>query len=128
MSSFTTPLLLEYLDGKNWKLHQAFEYHIGQYPAPIDQIVTVPVGFITNFVSIPRPLWAILPPTGKYGKAAVIHDYLYAIHCINGRHISRKEADLIFLEAMKVLGVPAWKRRAMYRAVRIFGTRPYLNY
>ena len=32
-----------------------------------------------------------------------------------------KESDRVFLESMGVLSVPLWKRRVMFRAVRMFG-------
>lgn len=37
------------------------------------------------------------------------------------RDYDRAEADAIFREAMEVVGVPAWKRTIMYRAVRLGG-------
>ncbi|EDS8696232.1 DUF1353 domain-containing protein, partial [Salmonella enterica] len=36
-----------------------------------------------------------------------------------------KEADLIFLDGMTVLGVPRLKRKVMYWAVRWFGRGKY---
>ena len=33
--------------------------------------------FMTDFASIPRPLWSILPQWGRYGNAAVVHDFGY---------------------------------------------------
>lgn len=40
---------------------------------------------------------------------------------INTRAYERAEADAIFREAMEVVGVSAWRRFAMYRAVRLGG-------
>jgi len=80
---------------------------------------TAPEGFLTNFGSIPKAIQGYFPPYGKYGKATVIHDFLYSVDC--DRFISRKQADFIFLEAMKHLGVSIWKRTLMYSAVRMFG-------
>ena len=113
MSSFTTPLILTPLDdGRRWRLVEPFEYRIDDDPL---HKITVPKGFVTDFASIPRVFWRLLPPWGRYGKAAVIHDWLY------GQGIGNRErADLIFLEAMEVLGVKAWKRNCMYWAVRHF--------
>lgn len=76
--------------------------------------VIVPAGFVTDFASVPRPLWSILPPWGKYSPAAVVHDYL-----CRKPGFPRKRADKIFLELMKALGVPFWKRHIMYRGVRM---------
>ncbi|EJC5177426.1 DUF1353 domain-containing protein [Salmonella enterica] len=80
----------------------------------------VPAGFVTDLASVPRIFWTILPPDGKYAKAAIIHDYLY-----DNALRTKKEADLIFLDGMTVLGVPKWKRTVMYWAVRLFGRGMY---
>ncbi|HFW4799072.1 TPA: DUF1353 domain-containing protein, partial [Salmonella enterica subsp. diarizonae serovar 60-67:z35:-] len=83
-------------------------------------IIEVPAGFITDLASVPRILWMFLPPDGKYAKAAIIHDYMY-----DNALRTKKEADLIFLDGMTVLGVPKWKRTIMYCAVRLFGRGKY---
>lgn len=133
MSSFTTPLVVTPLpDGKYWKLAASFSFYTHITP-PNDILkqlddredvslqfrltyIHVPKGFKTNFASSPRPLWWLVPPMGKYGKAAVIHDYMYA------KKIGTREwADKVFYEAMDTLGVPGWKRWLMYKAVRWFG-------
>ncbi len=82
--------------------------------------VTVPKGQTTDFASIPRIFWPILPPVGRYSRAAVVHDYLY-------RHglFTRKDCDLIFLHAMEELNVAKWKRIVMFWAVRLFGAPAY---
>lgn len=116
MSQFTTPLIVEYLDGKFWKIIEPFEYHLVWPAKYLSDIITVTRNFITDFASIPRIFWAILPPIGKYGKAAVIHDWLYRVQIY-----SRARADMIFWEAMIVLKVPKWKCFVMYKAVRYFG-------
>lgn len=56
----------------------------------------------------------------RSGKAAVIHDYLYATRGLGGRY-SRGQADGIFREALGVLGAPAWKRALLWAAVRVCG-------
>jgi len=118
MSSFTKPLILKFLDERHdlfrFELHESFEYHVGSEESP--DVIYVPAGFRTDFASVPRIFWRIVPPVGLYGKAAVIHDYLYAT-----KSRTRAEADAIFLEAMEVLGVPKFQREVMYRAVRIGG-------
>ncbi len=115
MSSFTDPLIIEVqANGVNGKLLQEFDYHVGVETSP--DIIHVPVGFETDFASVPWGLWTIFPKLGRYSKAAVVHDYLYTSK-IRSRHMS----DLIFLEAMEVLGVQVWQRYPMYYAVRLFG-------
>lgn len=89
----------------------------------LGKIYEVPIGFETDFASVPRIFWRIIPPWGCWSPAAVVHDYLYA-H--NG--CSRKKADQIFLDIMIQLEVPKWPRTLMYWAVRLFGWRPWNQY
>uniref|UniRef100_A0A6M3J8R7 DUF1353 domain-containing protein n=1 Tax=viral metagenome TaxID=1070528 RepID=A0A6M3J8R7_9ZZZZ len=115
MSSFTSPLIVTPLpDGRSWKLVQEFDYYIGKESN--QNIIHVPEGFVTDFASVPRPLWFLMPPWGVYGKAAVIHDYGYST-----KIRTRKETDQIFLEGMLVLGTPKWMAKLMYFAVDKFG-------
>ena len=116
MSRFTDILMVSPLaDGKTWVTMREFGYDIGKEGS--ENSIDVPIGFMTDFASIPRPLWAFLPRWGKYGNAAVIHDY-----CYWDQSRSRKESDLIFREAMEVLKVPPFKIRLMYYAVKLFGS------
>ena len=80
-------------------------------------VVEVPIGFITDAASIPKIVWSIVgsPWTGKYVYAAIIHDWHY-----HTQKITREEADEQFIDGMEILGVPLWKRRIMYRMVRMF--------
>jgi len=114
MPSFNKPLIVKKINGRSWEIVETFKYFL--FDPPGGSFVRVPNGFITDFASVPRPLWAIIPPDGKYTQAAVLHDYLY-----QKKFFSRKRCDMVFNEAMKILGVPLWKRRVMYRALRIFG-------
>lgn len=132
MNGFLTPLHVQHLDdGKSWRVLEPFEYHLGR--ADGEDYVRVPVGFITDFASIPRPLWSAWPPTGAYGKAAVIHDALYQMPFVQQlggglREVERRETDRIFLEGMIVIGVGWFTRRALYTGVRLGGWRPWNRY
>ena len=64
--------------------------------------VMVPPGFVTDLASIPRPFWSLLPKTGRYAYAAIVHDYLY---WIQSPGILRPEADDILETAMRDSGV-----------------------
>lgn len=120
MSSFTDNLIVSPLpDGKRWVVRRAFRYYVGEENSA--QVITVPAGFITDFASIPRLFWRILPKWGKYGNAAVVHDFLYW----DQTKFDRKHSDVIFLEAMNVLKVPKRTARMMYRAVRMFGGKSW---
>ena len=120
MSSFTDKLIVSKQDSGMWRVERSFDYHVGSEDS--EEIVTVPKDFETDFASVPRLFWTILPPDGKYTQAATLHDYLY-----HSQKFKRKKCDKIFIEAMKVLGVSFWKRRVMYRAVRMFGWIPWNN-
>lgn len=115
MSEFTKTLVVSPLsDGRTWVLREPFSYDIGAKGS--GNTITVPERFITDFASVPRLLWAVLPPWGKYGNAAVVHDFGYWEHSR-----SRKETDQVFLEGMEALGVGWLTRHMMYAAVRAFG-------
>ena len=101
MAGFLTPLDLRYIDGRSWEVRAPFDYAVGSPDSDI--IVRVPVGFITDFASIPKILWPLMPPTGWYGKIAVIHDILYQRGRIDNREISRKYADDVMNEGMCIL-------------------------
>ena len=88
------------------------------FSAILDRVVVVPVGFASDGASVPRALWSIYPPFGKYLEAAVVHDYFCVTH-----EIDSVTAAKVFREAMKVCGVNKWRRNKMYWAVRIGGPR-----
>ena len=109
---FNDSLQVEVLPGgRSVRLINNFKVTLG-----VGRMITVPAGFETDFASVPRLFWRLIPPWGRYSAAAVVHDYLYAT-----ASVTRYEADRIFLDLMKRLGVPLWKRRLMYRAVRLGG-------
>lgn len=114
MSQFTTPFVGELIGLNLWIVREPFEYHVGSYPSL--EVIKVPVGFITDFATIPRIFWPIISPIDIHGKAAVIHDYCYEIALY-----PRKRCDEIFLESLEVLDVNKAKRNIMYYAVREFG-------
>ena len=115
MSRFTNVLVVSPLvDGKSWYLRGPFGYAVGSEDS--EDVIDVPEGFMTDFASVPRPLWWLFPRWGRYGNAAVIHDYLYW-----DRSRSRKDSDGIFLQAMRVLEVGVVTRTLLYLAVRIGG-------
>lgn len=123
MSSFTAELDVRITQKKRdgrplAELLTSFTYEVRELGS--GDVVVVPAGYATDFASVPRLLWAVEPPLGDAGKAAVLHDWLYE----TGER-PRLEADRIFAEAMAVLEVPGWKRRLIHHAVRLFGARGY---
>lgn len=83
----------------------------------LGRVVVVPVGFVTDFASVPRFLPLAYALFGSTANAsAVIHDYL-----VRRSTLSWKEAADVFLEAMETEGIVWWKRKLMYWGVRLAG-------
>ncbi len=81
--------------------------------------VTVPAGFVTDLTSIPKALWGppfYLTPEGQYGRAAIVHDYLYW-----SQKCQRAQADALFAIAAQESGVSTDVALSMYDALRAFG-------
>jgi hypothetical protein len=98
-------------------------YERAIYFDPDGSTIEIPSGVESDLASIPRFCQRVLPKLDLHRMAAILHDYLYQL-CGNlpdGRRFTRDQCDQKFLEAMTSLGVSAWKRQAMYRAVRMFG-------
>lgn len=121
MSSFTKPLIIEYDYAGNHRrpyvVHEPFDYYTDLLPIPE---ICVPAGYRTDFASIPRILWRVLPPFGQYGKAAVIHDWLCDVE---PKLCDNTTAADVFNEAMAVLGVGSFRRKVMTLAVKWFGPK-----
>ena len=74
-------------------------------------------GFKFDGASIPRAAWRLVGhPWGRYAPAALLHDILY-----DSEYLSREEADKALRDLIKALPVPGWKRRIIYRSVRMGG-------
>ena len=106
------------IDATCWILHESFTFSSERNGH--QRTFTAPANFVTDFASIPWALRLIAPRWGRYGWAAVIHDFLYW-----EQSIDRCGADEVFLEAMKGSGVSAWRARLFYWAVRIFGNHAW---
>lgn len=78
--------------------------------------IIVPVGFQTDFASVPRLPIIFELCGGTSHEAATIHDFLYVTHLVD-----RKTADAVLREASAVTKVPAWRRWMMWAGVRIGG-------
>lgn len=80
-------------------------------------IIIVPKGFVTDFASIPQPLWSFgLSPYGRFSKAAIVHDYLYW-----KQDCTREQSDNLLLIAMKESGVTSSQQTEIYFGVRAGG-------
>ena len=77
----------------------------------------VPVGTKTDFASVPTIFQWLIPRSGRYTRAAVLHDYLWRKAADLG--LSLADADGIFRRAMAELRVPFLRRWVMWAAVRL---------
>ena len=123
MSRFESDLVLRCLPGipiadLPYQLQEEFVYRTDELPDR--NFIIVPAGYRTDFASIPRLLWRILPPGGRYREAAVVHDWLCDVDPKICNHI---QAAKVFDEAMEELGVKPWKRRLITWAVCKFGPK-----
>ena len=120
MSKFKNQLVVRLVssDPERWRLYSPLIYS-SDLLGPI----IVPVGFETDFASVPRiPVLFFL--AGGFAKApSVIHDFLYS----ERNNFTRAQADAVFLEAMEVDGVSAWRRNGMYKAARLFGASHFVT-
>lgn len=117
-------LVVENVSNRKWKVIAPLTYMFSV--DGIEQAITVPVGYVTDFASVPRLFWVLFPPDGKYTKAAVIHDYL----CDNPKKFThtRKQTDYIFLTAMLESGVSRLKSFILFSAVRFYAIVTHTKY
>jgi hypothetical protein len=89
----------------------------------LNRTITVPAKFVTDLASVPRLLWVVIPPMGRYDAAAIIHDWLY-----QRGTVTRAEADNVFNEAMEVCRVRKSLRLTIWSGVRTGGWVPWGRY
>jgi len=85
--------------------------------------VIVPIGFQTDFASVPRIPIAYELFGDRAHRESVIHDYLYRTDSIPLATFS--QANKVFLEAMKERGKGFFVRYAMYLGVVLGGCTSY---
>lgn len=113
MSAFLDPLVVQEIDDSVFQVVD----HPFRYQSDLAGPITVPVGFYTDFASVPRvmPLaYACLGDTAH--EPAVVHDWLYYAAIT-----TREVADNVLLEAMKAWGMSAWRYYPIYWGVRAGG-------
>lgn len=78
---------------------------------------------LTDGASVPKLAWSLLPsndPDVLY--PAYFHDPLYALRGeLPHITLSRQDCDGVMEELMQLIGAPLWKRRVVYRALRVGG-------
>ena len=94
----------------------------------------VPAGTRTDGASIPRFLWRVCghPLMAPRVYAAVLHDWLYtgeesSTDGAQPDDVTRKDADEIYYALLRHFGVPSWKAKIEYWALRLFGGSHYVE-
>lgn len=123
-SKFLTALQVMSIRGSsNYRLTHDLVFMSSEYG-----LLTAPHGAITNFASIPRVLKVFIDNDGGHIRdAAALHDYLYGVNSQWVDTLTRKDCDLILIDAMESLGAGWLKRKIVYRSVRMFGMFAYKN-
>lgn len=85
--------------------------------------VIVPAGFVTDFNSVPEPLWAYFAPW-EHPEAGTVHDWLYR----NPGGRSRQQVDAVHRRILELKGMRPSKRQAIYLALRLGGWKPWNKY
>ena len=125
-SELPPPVVSYRLAVRRWRLERAYRWDCDQHA------ITVPEHFEFDLASVPRTVWWLVAPFELSIAAPLIHDFLYrfggdppAGAVVPECRYTRRAADLLFLRVMEREGVPAWRRRAAYAAVRSFGGRAW---
>lgn len=124
MSAFCTTLCVEALadaygrdlrnrDGR--QLWRVFDHPFVYWSDVAQRFIVVPVGFITDFASIPQSLLSVFGDIAH--RASLPHDFEYS----GKGTLTRELADKVLLEACLLSGTPEWKSKAIYAGVRIGG-------
>lgn len=123
MSAFLSKLWLEDVDGDNWIVAAPFRYQSDL----LRQIIVVPAGTDTDLASVPDIARGLVPKSGKYNKASVLHDagYFGKLRTSEGQpiHLTKSLCDQVFREAMLLSGVDPRLAEQMYRLVVAFGRK-----
>lgn len=82
--------------------------------------ITVPVGFNTDFATVPRVPIIYLLYAHRGMKAAAVHDYLYFYKLYD-----RSTCDAVFREALAADGEGCFVSWAMWSGVRLLGWHYY---
>lgn len=123
MSRFLTPLKLTLLRGQFKQGRQLFQLDapLRYWSDRLQARVEVPAGFITDMASVPKLPLAWLLAGGTANEAAVIHDWLYTTHGVDGRPVTRSQADAVFREAIPASHDTSAPAGLMWLAVRLGG-------
>lgn len=108
MPFVTEGVAVRQVDARTWMLLEPVVYQGDR------ELFTVPVGFRTDFASVPRVFVWLLPRYGVFTRAAILHD-----HLVRTGVVGRSDADGLFRRAMRELEVSFVRRWTMWAAVRL---------
>jgi len=112
MAFVTKDIEVRVVDDTTWELLKDVVYK------DTDTEYRVPVGYRTDFASVPRATSWLYPRTGAYSAAAIVHDWLITDMLPTG-YVASNHVDFVFRNAMKELGVPFARRWVMWAGVRL---------
>lgn len=101
------------VDSTHWKLTNYPLLYRGR-----TQVFLVPIGYVTDFATVPWFLQWFVPRTGVWTLAAVLHDWLIT-HGIPMGLVSSRDADGIFRRVLREEGVDPVRQWLMWAAVRV---------
>lgn len=96
------------------------------YSAVLGDTISAPEGFTFDGESIPVIAQWIAPPFGQSKRGACIHDYLYhhsGYYALTDtfKTVTRKQADEVYLELVRLKGLSAWRAYLRYAVLRAVG-------
>lgn len=118
MACFLDELDVELVGDSYWRLKAPL-----RYTSILTGMVMIPVGFETDFASVPRLPWIFTIWGDRAHREAVLHDYLYCTDAVPDLDFAT--CNRVFLEAMKSRGVFWMIRYPMYWGVCLFGKPCY---
>jgi hypothetical protein len=124
-AAILTPLRIEHIPGTmTWKTTSWFRF----YSKLLNRTIEIPPDFVTDFHSVPRGLWNILPPH-ENPESGVVHDWLYQTN-----NCTRSQADDAHREVLEAIDktypgkAPRWKRVLMRTGLRLGGWKAWRKY
>lgn len=105
---FKSDLVARQVGDFDWQLVEPLVYEGNE------ETFQVPIDAQTDFASVPLAFQWAIPRSGRYTRAAVLHDYLWRT-----RSVSLRDADGLFRRAMADLDVPFLRRWMIWAAVRV---------
>lgn len=82
------------------------------------EVISIPAGTRTDLASVPRIFWSLMPPTGSYERAAVVHDWHCTQLAAGDCDVSSRDADGLFRRIARESGAGLVLRWLLWCGVR----------